>query len=365
MIAPSSTLFRYISRQFLINLAILMLILLGIMLLFEIIEFLRRTSDIQHIPFSLMLSMSLLKLPYLGERVLPMGILFAAIYTCWKLNKTSELVVIRSSGLSAWQFLSPLLICALLTGIFSTAVLNPVSSIFLGKYQRLDRIHFQNNANLVTVSKTGIWLRQPDEQGYAMIHSATFDQKEWRLNNVMILFFDNADNFIRRMDSPVAYLKDGYWDIRQPVINNKSGGLQRFDARQIPTELTAQKIVESFADPDTISFWSIPEYIHIMEITGFPATRLYLHFHTLLAQPALFAAMILLAATFSLRPPRQGGTAYMIVLGVAVGFFVFFMQSVLQAFGISQKIPVNLAAWSPALIGLLLGGTALLHLEDG
>jgi lipopolysaccharide export system permease protein len=342
-----------------------MLILLGIMLLFEIIEFLRRTSNMPQAPFSLMLSMSLMKLPYLGERVLPMGILFAAVYTCWKLNKTSELVVIRSSGLSAWQFLSPLLICALLTGIFSTAVLNPISSVFLSKYSYLERVHFRNNANLVTVSKTGIWLRQPYERGYAMIHSATFDQKEWQLNNVMVLFFDDKDNFVRRLDSPVAYLREGYWDIQQPLVNNKGGALQRFDSRQIPTELTAQKIVESFADPDTISFWSIPEYIHIMEATGFPATRLYLHFHTLLAQPFLFAAMILLAATFSLRPPRLGGTAYMIVLGVAVGFFVFFLQSVLQAFGLSQKIPVNLAAWSPALIGLLLGGTALLHLEDG
>jgi lipopolysaccharide export system permease protein len=365
MIAPSSTLFRYISRQFLLNLLVLMLMLLGIMMLFDIIEFLRRTANIPHIPVGLTLSMSLMKLPYLGEHILPMGILFAAIYTCWKLNKTSELVVIRSSGLSAWQFLNPLIICALLTGIFSTAILNPVSSIFLSKYQQMDRIHFQNNVNLATVSKTGVWLRQPSEQGYALIHAATFDKKDWQLNNVTVLFFDNADNFVRRIDSPLAYLREGYWDIRQLLVNNKGGGLERFDDRQIPTGLTAQKIEESFADPDTISFWSIPEYIHIMESTGFPATRLYLHFHSLLAQPFLFAAMILLAATFSLRPPRMGGVAYMIVLGVAVGFFVFFMQSILQAFGISQKIPVYLASWSPAIIGLLLGGTALLHLEDG
>jgi lipopolysaccharide export system permease protein len=357
MIAPSSTLFRYISRQFLLHLLALMLILLGLLALFEVIEILRRTANLQHVPFSLVLS--------LGEHVLPMGILFSAIYTCWKLNKTSEVVVIRSAGLSAWQFLSPLIICALMIGVFATTVINPVSSIFLGKYEQLDRVHFQNKVNLATVSKTGVWLRQPSEPGYALIHSDTFNKKEWQLNNVTVLFFDDADNFVRRMDSPVTYLRDGYWDIRQPLINTRAGGIQRLESRQIPTDLTAQKIEESFADPDSISFWSIPEYINIMEATGFPATRLYLHFHTLLAQPFLFAAMILLAATFSLRPQRLGGVAYMIAGGVAVGFFVFFMQSTLQAFGISQKIPTYLAAWSPALIGLLLGGTALLHLEDG
>lgn len=364
MIAPSSTLFRYISRQFLAHLFLLMLLLLGIMLLLESIELLRRTAGVQ-VPFGLMFSMALMKLPYLGERILPMGVLFAAIYTCWKLNKTSELVVLRSSGLSAWQFLSPIVICALVVGLMSTVVLNPVSSVFLSKYQQLDRVYFQNDASLVTVSKTGIWLRQPSEQGYALLHSDSFDQKEWQLNKVIVLFFDNMDNFVRRIDSPVAYLRDRYWDIRQPLVSDKNGTQQRLEMRQLPTELTSQKIEESFADPETISFWNTPEYIHIMEETGFPATRIYLHFHTLLAQPFLFVAMVLLAATFSLRPPRFGGTAYLIVLGVATGFFIFFMQSMLQAFGISQKIPVHLAAWSPSIIGLLLGGTALLHLEDG
>ncbi len=365
MIAPSSTLFRYVSRQFLINLAGLMTVLLGLVLLLDVIELLRRTSGMPHVSFGLVLSMSLMKLPYLGERMLPMGVLFSAIYTCWKLNKTSELVIIRTSGLSAWQFLSPLVVCALLAGLFSTTVINPVSSTFMSKYEQIERVRLTNDPDLATVSKTGVWLRQPVEEGYALLHAATFDKREWQLNNVTVLFFDTHDDFIRRLDADIAFLRPGFWDIRAPLLNGKSGGVQRIEYYTIPTGLTAQKIEESFADPDSISFWSIPEYIHIMEMTGFPATRLYLHFHTLLAQPFLFAAMILLAATFSLRPPRFGGAAMMIVTGVGVGFCVFFLQSMLQAFGVSQKIPAYLAAWSPAAIGLLLGGTALLHKEDG
>lgn len=365
MIAPSSTLFRYVSRQFLFNLAALMTILLGLVLLLDVIELLRRTSGMPHVNFGLVLSMSMMKLPYLGERMLPMGVLFSAVYTCWKLNKTSELVIIRAAGLSAWQFLSPLLACALVAGFVSTTVINPVSSTFMSKYEQLDRVHFRGDANLATVSKTGVWLRQPVDEGYALLHAATFDKDQWQLNNVTVLFFDDQDNFIRRLDGPIAFLRQGFWDIRAPLINFKSGGVQKIEFFTIPTALTAQKIEESFADPDSISFWRIPEYIHIMEMTGFPATRLHLHFHTLLAQPFLFAAMILLAATFSLRPPRMGGAAGMIVIGVGVGFCVFFLQSMLQAFGASQKIPVYLAAWSPAAISLLLGGTALLHKEDG
>jgi len=363
MMSTTSTLFRYISRQFMIHFAVMMLILLGIMYMFDVVDTLRRAGQM-HIPVGLILSMSFMKLPFLAQSILPMGILFTAIYTCWKLNKTSELIVIRASGLSAWQFLSPLILCALAIGIFSTAALNPVSAIFLDRYNQLSSQYLQGERDLVTVSKTGIWLRQPSKDGYALLHSATFDKKEWQLNNVLVLFFDDANNFLSRIDSPVAYLRDGYWEIRDPVINDKKGA-QQADTQQIPTGLTSQKIEESFADPETISFWNIPEYIKIMEDTGFPATRLYIHFQSLLAEPFLLAAMVLLAATFSLRPPRVGGVAAMIVLGIAAGFLVFFVQSMLQAFGVSQKIPVDLAAWTPSVVSLLLGVTALLHLEDG
>ena len=365
MITAPSTLFRYIGRQFIINFLGLMLILLGTLLIFEVIELLRKISSSTPLSLDMVISMSFMRMPYLGERIMPMGILFSAIYTCWKLNKTSELIVIRSYGLSAWQFLSPLIICAFMIGVFSTAILNPVSSVFLGKQQRLEKIYIKKDTNLITITKTGIWLRQPTEGGYALIHSRNFDHTNWQLNDVLILFFDNDDNFLRRIDSPIVSLQDKYWEIKNPVIEDKIKGLISQDAIKLSTELNSQKIEESFADPETISFWSIPEYIKIMDETGFPSTHVSLHFHKLLSTPFLFVAMILLAASFSMRPPRFGGTTYLIAMGVAVGFFVFFAESMLGAFGTSHKIPVYLAAWSTSIMSLLAGISLLLHLEDG
>lgn len=365
MIASSTTLFRYISRNFLFNLAVLLAILLGIMFIFDNVEMIRRAAQHNNLSFHLVARLSALKIPYFAQIMMPFGILFAAIYTCWRLNKTNELIVIRAAGISAWQFLTPMMFCALLTGAVTTTVVNPLSALLLSRYDRLASIYLGDNNDLVTVSETGIWLRQPTQDGgYALLHSDSFDQKEWRLSKVIVIFFDAHNDFLRRIDSPVAYLKPGHWEIRQPLINDRKGA-SRSAVVDLPTELTARKIVESFADPETISFWNISEYITVMEETGFPATALHIHFQALLAEPFLLVAMVLLAATFSLRPPRFGGTGIMITLGVGVGFFIFFMESMLHAFGASQKIPVYLAAWTPAAVALLLGVTALLHLEDG
>ena len=48
-----------------------------------------------------------------------------------------------------------------------------------------------------------------------------------------------------------------------------------------------------------------------------------------------------------------------------IGFLVFFLSSFLQTLGASQKIPVVLAAWSPAMIAFLLGLSVMMNIEDG
>ena len=77
------------------------------------------------------------------------------------------------------------------------------------------------------------------------------------------------------------------------------------------------------------------------------------------------AAMVLLAACVSLRPPRQRGTMLLVGIGITAGFIVFFVGSFLQALGASHQIPVFLAAWAPTLITFLLGLSVMLTLEDG
>ena len=134
----------------------------------------------------------------------------------------------------------------------------------------------------------------------------------------------------------------------------------------MPTNLTPRKIQESFASPETMSFWELPGFISLArESRASRAQRHRLYFNALLARPFLFCAMVLIAATFSLRMQRRGGTTLMIVGGVASGFLLYFMSDIVFALGLSATIPVALAAWTPAGVSWLLGASMLLHLEDG
>ncbi|MDX1430434.1 MAG: LptF/LptG family permease [Rhodothermales bacterium] len=133
----------------------------------------------------------------------------------------------------------------------------------------------------------------------------------------------------------------------------------------IETDLTPDKIRESFARAESISFWNLPAFIEILEQAGFRAVGHRLQWHRLLALPLLFAAMVLLAATSSLRPQRRGRVGLVLLAGGVTGFLLYLLSSFVFALGLSGKIPVALAAWAPSGVSLMLGVAMLLHLEDG
>jgi lipopolysaccharide export system permease protein len=66
-----------------------------------------------------------------------------------------------------------------------------------------------------------------------------------------------------------------------------------------------------------------------------------------------------------MRPTRRGGTAKMIGSGVATGFALFVISKIAEEFGQSGALPVVLAAWVPAVSGMMLSIALLLHTEDG
>ena len=365
MIRIPRTLSRYLIRSYTLNLLGMAAILLGLIYLLDMVELLRRAAKFENVPLSLVVQMGFLKLPEIGQTIFPFIVLFSALFTFWQLSRRQELVVLRSAGISVWQFLAPIAAVAAVAGLIIAFIINPLGAIFYGKFRLLENNYLDSDHSTVALFDEGLWLRQETEGGYAMLHANKVEMPSWKLQEVMTIFFDKNDVFTKRIDADAAQLKGGEWVFYHAIANVPDQKPERRDTLVLPTRLTTQEIEDSFATPETMGFWKLPSFIATLDKTGFDSTRLRIHFQTLLAQPFLFMSMILLAAAVAMRPQRQGGTFLFIIGGVVIGFVMFFLSSFLQAMGASHQIPVFLSAWSPALLGSLLGVATLLTLEDG
>ncbi|MEX2643377.1 MAG: LPS export ABC transporter permease LptG [Acetobacterales bacterium] len=358
----------YFARQFIGGVLTILLPLIGITLLFDTGELLRRAATKAEATFGVVLQMAMLRLPTLIEELVPFAILFGAMLAFWRLNKSNEMIVARAAGVSVWQFLTPPILIAGAIGLFMITVFNPLASALTVRAEQLEDHYLRRQTSFLALSGSGLWLRQVDsgKASFLRAEGVTKEQDTVRLGGVTVFQFAADNSFERRLDASAAYLHEGYWELDQVWVMQPDEPPYRRDALQLDTTLTPSRIQNSFAPPKTLSFWELPAFIRVLEEAGFSAVPHRLHWHSMLASPLIACVMVLLAAAFTVRPQqRKGNMLQSVVGGALTGFLLYTLNRVIAEIGGSAAIPVMLAAWTPACVGLALGLAALLHLEDG
>jgi lipopolysaccharide export system permease protein len=361
----SATLSRYLGRQVVIGIAIALFGLAVVALVVDVVELLRRAYGRPGVRLGTVLLMASLHLPFLIQKLMPFGVLFGTMLTFQRLTRTHELVAARAAGISVWQFLTPALLVALGLGITTVVAFNPLAAILVARYEALDHALLGQESSLISVAPGGLWLRQREADRDLLIHARQMSPDNGTLEHVVVFSFEPDGQFAARIDASHAQLHDGFWKLLNPLLSKPDGTSRTEAVIEIPTDLTPSGIQESFAPPETLSFWDLPAFIEELEAVGFSAREHRLYWHGLLALPLLLAAMLLIGTTSSLRLVRHGGSALLISGGLVTGFLFYIMSDVVFAVGLSGRLPAILAAWIPAGVAVLLGLTTLLHLEDG
>jgi lipopolysaccharide export system permease protein len=323
----------------------------------------RRAADVPHALPLVLAQISFYRAPQLTERILPFAVLIGTMVCYLTLSRRHELVVARSAGISAWQFVSPAVIVAFLIGLAATAIYNPLSTTLREHSKRIEAELF--GGHKAREQQSGFWMRQRGGDGQAIINAASSRGQGVSLDGVTVFTFDSSGEFNERIAAKSAELVPGYWRLSDARIYAVGAPAAEQSVYLLPTNLTAEQVRESFATPETLSFWELPQYIATAEQAGLGAAGYRLQYQLLLARPFLLAAMVLLAAAVSLRFFRFGGILRMILSGITAGFLLYVLSKVAEDVSKAELMHPVAAGWAPMLAGGLTGIVALLYQEDG
>jgi lipopolysaccharide export system permease protein len=337
----------------------------SIMAIFDFTELFRRAATKSNVGVGLLFKMLLLRFPTHIQEILPFIVLFGAVLAFWRLNRNTELVVMRASGLSIWQILTPMISIALLLGVFDLVFLSPLSAKLMGRFDILQNRYLNEHAETSTVSETGLWFKDKHDKTDRVIRVGRIDFNQNMLYGVSVYEFDPTNTFATRTDAHLAQ-----WDNNGFRLYNgwqvKPGHVaQKFNELQFATLLNLHNIQDSFANPKTLPFWSLIYYANLMEQSGLSGQRYMLRWHSLLAGCIWLGVMVILAASFSLNPLRSKRTSLMIGTGVLLSFLLYFFRDMSAAMGHAGTIPSILAAWAPTGVTAIFAATKLLYSEDG
>lgn len=358
------TLFLYFFRRYLAIAAQFFVGVVVISFLVDFTEFSRRVGSLPQYTVGAGMLVSALRIPLIIQDAIPFIILFSAMATLMSLNRRYELVIARSAGISAWQFLTPLCLASFLIGAVTITGLNTVAATAIGYAEEVEA-SFRGQARTPPGGLGLPWLRQRTETGVTIIGAKKSARRGQVLSEATFIRFDTGGSIVERLDARTAVLTPGAWVLTNVERMDSDGRRTERPRTVIKTDLQPSFVEEQFARPEAIPLFELGEKIDAARSFGLSANPFAMQYHSLLAMPFLLVAMTLIAATVSMRFARMGQSGPMILGGVTAGFLLYVASVLVKAFGSSGFVPPVVAAWFPVVVAALFGVTFLLHKEDG
>jgi lipopolysaccharide export system permease protein len=362
---------RYVSRRFTMTFLKVTMIISALIFLVEFVEHLRRYSD-RASGLPEIITLTALQIPEALGGVLSIVFLLTSLTLFVSLARSSEMVIVRASGMSVIRLVMIPFGLAILFGIAYIALFHPIVSASKQKYESLKTELTTQAPTPLSISEGGIWLRQVSQSNTSVINAQRASADGSTLFAPVFHLFNANGQIKSRISSQSATLNGNLWYIENARVWNANENqrdipqdIQSVEAIQIETNLTREQILDGFAPPDTISLWALPGFINQLENSGFAATRHRQYFQTTLATPLMFAAMVFIGAAVTSRHTRFGSVGIMILITVLCGFALYIFRNLASSLGSAGEIPVEVAAWSPPIAAILLVFALLLHLEDG
>ncbi|MBD3786906.1 MAG: LPS export ABC transporter permease LptG [Sphingomonadales bacterium] len=375
------TLQLYLARRFGQALVLVGGALWGILMLIDIVEKMR-SFDPERVGLREAAILAALNTPASVYTILPLIVVLAAVVLFLGLARSSELVVIRAAGRSALRATMAPVAVALILGLLAVGIGNPIVSATQRRYEALAERYGTAAGQTVSIGREGVWMRQdagrdadpaaaPGASRQAVIRAARANLDATRLYDATFLITAPNAGPLRRIDAEEAELVPGAWLLRGTkdwplgTSTNPERDATTAPTLRLPSDLTPERIRDSFGTPSAVAFWDLPGFISALKAAGFSARRHQVWFQMELAQPLVLAGMVLIAGAFTMRHARLARVGSRVLLALGGGLAVFFLRNVAQVLGENGQIPILLAAWAPPAIALMLSLTLILYLEDG
>jgi len=345
---------RYIARTWLRLLMLCLSGFVGIYLVIDLIEKIPRFLRAGGVAGDIV-QYFIWKLPEIISRTATFSILMATLLTLGLLSRDSEIIALRSCGVSLLRISLPMLFLGFVASILLLINAELVLPHSYARTELIDRVKIKKKGESVTFKRNNIWFRSKS----MILQARMFEPNTRTLSGVVVWSVDGSMNPVARIDADTAVYKDGHWGLNSATSRNfetSTGHAPQF-AQTMPLDLglKVEDLQVLDADADNMSIRSLKEYAENLRRGGYQAYRYLTLMHTKIASPFAAMIMVLLGIPFALRNSRSGGIDMGIGASIGIGFAYFIVNAILLSYGRSGVLTPIAAAWGANVLFMLSG----------
>ena len=333
---------KAIMSQFLMVLGVLMALFIFITFIDELGSVNRGDYGILKITQFVVLS-----IPKILYEVFPIAALIGAILGLSNLAKDSELIVMRSVGVSIGRVVFSTVKVGILLGVVAVILGEVVAPISETKALRIRAEAIQNIVK--QKSDFGLWMR--DESSFISIGEVLPDMT---LLDVKIFEFDQ-DNKLRHLSRARNGNYDqtnGRWvleDLNRTIIDPDRAFSDQVEIAKWQTNVSQNILRVFLIKPEQLSIFQLLRYIDHLTANN-QETKIYkLSFWNKIIAPFTTLVMLILAVPFVFRQVRSGGLGKSLFSGIMMGLGFFILTKAFGYFVLLYSIPPLIGAMIPTL----------------
>ena len=361
---------EYVIREFLLTFFLVLASFVMLLLLFTFFEL---VGDIlrNHIALTTVGEYLINLTPSMLYTITPLAVLIAVLVTFGVLNRNSEIVAMKATGISLYRLVIPVVSIAavLAVGLF---LFDEFYLPQANRRQEALRSTIKGRPPQTFLHPEQKWIfgqPHPGEPG-RIFYYQFFDPDRNEFANLSVFEFDPATFALSRR----IFATRAFWNSDSNSWVFQYGWQRDFTGANVTEgsyqEFKQTAFAEIHEDPgyfkkenlqsQEMNFGQLRNYIRDLGQSGFDTMRLRVALWHKLAYPLTAIVMSMLAIPFALSMGRRGSlTGIAVAIAVALTYFV--IDNLFGAMGNVNYLPAALAAWSPDVLFGLTGGYLLLR----
>ena len=343
---------RYIISKFLSTYIFLIAIIVVIAIIFDynekIDKFASSNATWQHVVFDYYLNF----VPYFVNLFSPLFVFIAVIFFTSKLADNSEIIAMKSTGMSFKRLLRP---------YFYSAALIALCTFMLGAYViprgNVERVNFENTYIKKKTDITAVDNVQMQVDTGVVAYITHFDNTNKSGYGFSLDKFVNKKLVSHLTAQSIQYdtlsARRFSWTLRYYTIRTLKGMREEITSGERLDTIIIMEPKDFFyvrGQQETMTVPQLSEFIDRQRLRGAAGISTFeVEYHKRFAMP--FAAFILTLIGVSLScEKRKGGMGTSIGIGIALSFSYILFQTISSTFALNAGLPAMIAVWIPNIL---------------
>jgi lipopolysaccharide export system permease protein len=313
------------------------------------------------VPWSMAFTILGLHLPEIIVITIPIGVLLGTLLVFNRLSGDSEIIALRTSGVSFYRIMVAPLLFGILTSFISFCINEFIVPPATRTAKKLEFLALYKSEMPSGSANFTYMERGKDLSLERVFYIGYYDGKIIR--NVIVLDF-TRDKLVQIIAAAEGQWERGQWALKKGRTYALSGDsditrIMQFKDLTLPGIKNAQKALESSAvSPKEMNMLELNHYVDILRNSNSVTNDLLVRLYQKVSQPLACLIVALAGAPLGLLA-RRSRTNIGLIYSAAVVFLYYVLQSSSGALGEAGRISPLLAAWLPNIVIGVIGSVIL------